>query len=359
MLFPGSARKNTAFPLPTPRMSWPTPLNPSAKGPGTARPRWRWLLALFLTWSAAIADPVNVVEDLVLNDAARDRQVPLKIYYPQQERPGGYPVVIFSHGSGGSKDGYEYLGRFWAENGYVVIHVTHIEVGLSIVTINSGANSPAAVKAAKEDPVINRPQDISFIIDSLPSIARARPDLGDRMDSTRIGVAGHSFGAYTAMAVAGAVIHLPRGETRTFGDPRVKAFIALSPQGPGINGFAIDSWAPITRPMLTISGTEDRIGVRNGDPAEHLQPFKHMPPAGKFQVTVPGVTHNGFGDSRLDGTPSHEFIKRVGLAFWDTALRENDPSATNFQRALAEKGISDNGGGNLAGVGAMAELKSK
>jgi predicted dienelactone hydrolase len=208
---------------------------------------------------------------------------------------------------------------------------------------------------------VNRPLDISFIIDSLPSIAANVPALREKMDRGRIGVAGHSFGAYTAMAVAGAVIHLPGGKTRTFGDDRVKAFIAMSPQGQGGLGFWADSWAPISRPMLTVSGSEDRE-LGGGSPSERLQPFKHMPPGGKFHVTVAGVTHMDFGDRRLDGTPSpekyHEFIKRVGLAFWDAALRDGDPSLAALALALGREGISDEGGA-LAGVGATGDLKSK
>lgn len=94
------------------------------------------MLALLVAFSTAIAAPIGIVDNFVLTDAVRARPLPLKIYYPQQEHPGGYPVVIFSHGSGGSKDGYSYLGRFWAENGYVVIHATHLEYGR--IKIQSG-----------------------------------------------------------------------------------------------------------------------------------------------------------------------------------------------------------------------------
>src|ERR1035438_4607007 len=91
--------------------------------------RWFLMLVFLATSRAAVPASIEIVDNYELNDASRSRQLPIKIYYPQQERAGGYPVVIFSHGSGGSKDGYSYLGRFWAENGYVVIHVTHLEYG--------------------------------------------------------------------------------------------------------------------------------------------------------------------------------------------------------------------------------------
>ena len=302
-----------------------------------------------------------VVENYVLTDAARGRQVPLRIYFPKQDQPGGYPVVIFSHGAGLSKDRYGYLGRFWAENGYVVIHVTHlddgyirIKDGMLLVSGSYASGSWVPDTKAAEDAVVdsqrvNRPLDISFIIDSLSVIAKAVPELGERMDRTRIGVAGHSYGAYTAIAVAGAIIHEPAGGSRNFGDPRIRAFIAMSPAGP-VGALAPDSWVTIARPMLTIIGSKESGWV--------LKSFEGLPPGGKYRVTVTDVDHGDFYDDRLDGTPCHEFIERVGLAFWDTALRENDPSATGFGRALAAEDIVDNGGA-LAGVGATGELKSK
>jgi predicted dienelactone hydrolase len=314
------------------------------------------MIALLVAFRTAMAAPIGVVESFVLTDATRGRQVPLKIFYPQQEQSGGYPIVIFSHGAGLSKDRYGYLGRFWAENGYVVIHVTHLDDGFIIIKYGkllvSGSwvpDSKEAEDAVSNGPRVNRPLDISFVIDSLPVIAKAVPELGIRMDPSRIGVAGHSFGAYTAIAVAGAVIHGPAGESRSFGDPRIRAFIAMSPAGP-VGALAPDSWVTIARPMLTIIGSKESRWV--------LKSFEGLQPGGKYRVTVAGADHGDFYDDRLDGTPCHEFIERVGLTFWDTALRDNDTNATGFIRALATEGIVDNGG-DLAGVGATGDLQSK
>src|SRR6185369_13262736 len=58
-------------------------------------------------------------------DAARNnRPVPVKIYAPEKGA-GPFPVIVFSHGLGGSREAYEYLGRHWASHGYVVAHVQH------------------------------------------------------------------------------------------------------------------------------------------------------------------------------------------------------------------------------------------
>ena len=71
--------------------------------------------------------PTQVVTSAKLDwhDARRDRDVPVKIYFPK-EGAGPFPIVIFSHGLGGSREGYEYLGRHWAGCGYVSVHMQHI-----------------------------------------------------------------------------------------------------------------------------------------------------------------------------------------------------------------------------------------
>src|SRR5882672_6583070 len=58
------------------------------------------------------------------HDAKRDRDVPAKIYFPKSGN-GPFPVIIFSHGLGGSREGYEYLGQYWASHGYVSVHLQH------------------------------------------------------------------------------------------------------------------------------------------------------------------------------------------------------------------------------------------
>jgi predicted dienelactone hydrolase len=326
------------------------------------------MFALLLAYGTGLTTPIGVVDNYGLTDATRARYLPLKIYYPRQARSGGYPVVIFSHGSGGSKDGYGYLGRYWAENGYVVIHVTHLEFSRikfqsgKMLVSGSWVPIPEAAKeqmsgGGENGMLKNRVLDISLIIDSLPVITAAVPELEGRMDRTRIGVAGHSEGASTVMAVAGAVLQFPAWETRAFGDSRIKAFIAMGPWPPGEGGFFEDSWASVTRPILTMAGSKER--TNGGTPKDPmLQILRHMPSGGKFHVTVTGANHSDFGDDGLEGAPWHDFIERVGLAFWDTALLGSDPSAAGFDRALAIDGIVDEEG-LLSGAGAKGQLTSK
>src|SRR5437879_2469655 len=57
-------------------------------------------------------------------DDRRSREVPVKVYAPRSDK-GPFPVIVFSHGLGGTRDGYEYLGRHWASHGYVCVHLQH------------------------------------------------------------------------------------------------------------------------------------------------------------------------------------------------------------------------------------------
>jgi len=57
-------------------------------------------------------------------DAKRSRTVPVKIYFPSPARTS-CPLIILSHGLGGSRQGYRYLGEHWATHGYISLHVQH------------------------------------------------------------------------------------------------------------------------------------------------------------------------------------------------------------------------------------------
>src|SRR5688500_12960921 len=59
-------------------------------------------------------------------DAIRARQVPARLYWPADVPSAGVPLIVFSHGMGGSRGGYTYLARRWADRGVASLHVQHI-----------------------------------------------------------------------------------------------------------------------------------------------------------------------------------------------------------------------------------------
>src|SRR5277367_4358656 len=61
--------------------------------------------------------------DLTFTDAARKREIPIRVYLPAETAAA--PVVLFSHGLGGSRQGSPYLGEQWAARGYTVVYIQH------------------------------------------------------------------------------------------------------------------------------------------------------------------------------------------------------------------------------------------
>ena len=70
-------------------------------------------------WTAA-------TEDTTWTDGSRDREVPVRIYAPDRKHGNGpFPLVVFSHGGGESREAFTYLGTHWAEKGYIAVFLTH------------------------------------------------------------------------------------------------------------------------------------------------------------------------------------------------------------------------------------------
>jgi predicted dienelactone hydrolase len=271
---------------------------------------------------SASAGPYRVltIDQLVLHDAARNKDLPLKIYYP--EGAGPFPVIVFSHGLYGSKDAYWALAQYWASYGYACIHPSHADS-------RQDSGYHGTLRQAIADPGLwrSRPKDISFVIDSLAQIERLAPTLKGKLDRSRIGVGGHSYGAYTAVAIGGATVQMPGAKSPvSFADKRVRAIVVLSPQGEGEMGLTSQSWENIRVPMLAMYGSRD-FGTQRRTPTWRSQPFYGAPPGDKYDVEIEGATHFTFvGPMRQRGlqTPLFQCAKLETLAFWDTYLKDDE-----------------------------------
>jgi predicted dienelactone hydrolase len=138
---------------------------------------------------------VTEVPDIVLHDAKRNKDLHVRIFYPNE--PGLYPVIVFSHGAGGSQSCCEALTRHWATYGYVTLQPTYDDS--TVQRRNAGEediNFLIAVRDALKKPALwqSRPQDISFVLDSLPVLQKRIPALAGKIDAEHIGVGGHSMG---------------------------------------------------------------------------------------------------------------------------------------------------------------------
>jgi len=260
---------------------------------------------------------IRTVDQIVLHDSVRNKDVPVKIYYPVGAGP--FPVIIFSHGLYGSKDSYFALGEYWASYGYVSIHPSHAD---SRKDGTYRGTLPQAIN--NSDLWEDRPEDISFVIDSLPEIEKRVPELHGKLDPKRLGVGGHSYGAYTTQAIGGATVQMPDGKSpRSFADRRVKALVMLSPQGEGQMGLNPHSWDNMRLPMLVMYGSRD-FGSQHQNPTWRSTPFTKSPPGDKYDVELEGATHMTFVGPFFAGGRESDLFKSVKvetLAFWDAYLK--------------------------------------
>jgi predicted dienelactone hydrolase len=286
-------------------------------------------------------------------DPVRNRQVPVKIYYPKAGQ-GAYPVIIFSHGLGGSRDGYEYLGRYWASHGYVSVHVQH--VGSDTAVWKDATEPLAAMRQAAADArnSINRPLDIRFAIDQVTKAAKEEGPLKGRLDMDRVGMAGHSFGAFTTMAVAGQVFITPQGRELGLPDPRIKAAIAMSSPAPKNRDELDKAFAKIRIPVFHMTGTKDDSPIGDTTAKERRLPYDHSKGSDQYLVTFEGGDHMIFsgrgrvGEATGKDAEFQSFICMASLAFWDAYLKGD---------AKAKAWLSD--GGFAAALGKEGKFEHK
>jgi predicted dienelactone hydrolase len=287
---------------------------------------------------------VSEVEDLVLHDAKRDKDLHVRIFYPKDA--GKYPVIVFSHGAGGSQTCCDGLTRHWASYGYVTIQPTHEDS--AVQRRNQGEENIRfiqAVRDALKKPALweSRPQDISYVLDALHLLENRVLGLAGKIDADHIGVGGHSMGSYTTEAVAGALIDLPGHPGKNFADARVKAVLCLSPQGPGQFGLNDHSFDRISLPYMGMTGSLDSLGPI-ASPAWHKTPFERSQPGDKYHLYIEGANHMSFITPHTllpgraeQGGAIFDYTNSASLAFWDAYLKSDARGKSYLQSDELEK----------------------
>jgi len=271
------------------------------------------------------------------HDDSRDRALPTSIWYPARldgtvdRSHAPYPLILFSHGSGGSRDLYTFITEHLATHGFVAAACDHQgNVGLDQFV-------PSEPYMA-----IKRPQDISFALDRILESERGGdPLLSGLIDPERIGAAGHSFGGYTTLALAGASLKVDEfnqmceepnpstgcgfidfpAQIPELADPRIKAGMALAPGLNEVWGENMHGAGSVTVPVMIIGGTTDILVPRQK--LEVLYPA--LPPNPRFYIQIIGGGHTGFTDSgNLDGSLGSErmweIVRNYAVAFFQVYL---------------------------------------
>lgn len=299
---------------------------------------------LALTLIAASAMAAVKSDDITLRDDKRGKDIECRVHYP--EAGDKLPLIVFSHGFGADKTAFATISKHVAEHGYVLVHPSHGDgFGRSgakqgadgFKGLRPGGGTAGTAPAAKDgagrrvggglaglmnDPakVEGRVGDVVFILDAIEQLTAKVPALKGRIDTTRLGVGGHSYGAYTSMLIGGVTADLGGQKARSFSDPRVKCILPISGQGSGQQGLTESSWANLKLPMMTITGSRDQ-GAGGQGPEWKKEPFKFSPAGDKYLVFIEGANHvsfGGFGGRESDIT---RVVKATTLAFWDAYLK--------------------------------------
>ncbi len=194
------------------------------------------------------------VREFDWQDASRARAVPVRLYLPV-EASAPAPLLLFSHGMGGSRRGYRYLGSWLATRGVAALHVQHVGSDRELWFGSPWRLVERLQGAAREDEARARVLDMRFALDQLLA-----GDLAARVDPTRIVACGHSYGANTALLLAGARV-LREGQPLALQDPRLRAAIAISAPpfyGEPDPGAVL---AGVQLPTLHITATGDVIPI--------------------------------------------------------------------------------------------------
>ena len=210
----------------------------------------------------------------------------LRIRVVQPEGAGPFPLVIFSHGNWSDITKYDALLNHWASHGYLVIAPYHLDGGGALRGIFN------SLRKGNEGLIAGRIDDVKLILDHLADLDALQAGLASRIDRTRIAVAGHSFGAFTAQQMGGAATVNPKNGERVEGrDARVRAVVALSPPGPMFKIINEQSWLDVDVPMLVTTGTWDINAHFLPDWRQHALSYDTAKPGLNWLLVVQGADH--------------------------------------------------------------------
>ncbi len=322
-----------------------------------------------------------------LVDQSRNRTFYVDVYQPQGQEAEKTSVIVFSHGLASRPEDYAQGLQNMASYGYVVVAPQH--PGSDVIWLKEMFEGYHR-DIFDLNEFINRPKDISFVIDELQR--RNQAEFQGKLDLDNVGMAGHSFGGYTTLAIAGAEIdfnnlqqdcnrlyggldislllecralELPR-QAYHFRDSRVKAVFAANPVNRSI--FGPQGLGKIAIPVVLGSGSYDPAAP----PAlEQAASFTWLTTPNKYWIMVEGQAHVNFTklDPGINETiesvghltlPSQNLISKYAYAvlvpFFEVYISKNESYRPYLQSAYAEY-ISQNNQFKLDFISAASSNK--
>lgn len=255
------------------------------------------------------------------------------------------PLMVFSHGNGGIRFQSLFLTEFWATRGAITLAPDHVD--------NTFLDPDPRLNAAIS---FRRPLDISDTVDWFyEQTADPGHPLHDCVDpDAGYQVSGHSYGAYTALAVGGAKLDLAHldglcenpddflcdaleywwadhpGETLVDrSDDRVTAVLPMTPAAWQMFG---DHLADIVVPTLIMGASEDSLTTM----ATEVRPtWERLAATPRYLAVLEGADHFSYSnlcslipmgdycdEGSLDMEKGHRVIREAATAFLDVARGE-------------------------------------
>ena len=280
-----------------------------------------------------------------IDEAREGRTVPFKIYHPADYEGDKMPVILWSHGFGGNRDGAAFISRYLSSHGYTLVHMTHHGTDSSLWEGKPGHPWDILKKTSvTRETTLHRMRDVPFVIDQLPGWVSENPEVGQHMDLSRFGMSGHSFGAMTSQVMAGQMFPDENGKLISLREPRITAGILYSPvpirhlvgeePEPHIYG-------PIDIPLLHMTGTEDDSPIEGFGYERRLVVHEYSEHPEKYLQVLEGGDHMIYNGTRgklgaNDLREEHEAqIKTAALAFWDAQLKGDKAARDYLERTFA------------------------
>ena len=248
--------------------------------------------------------------------------------------PGPVPLVVFSHSSSpvGRRQS-TFLCEHLASHGYLVAAMDHAEIVAPALHRRDG-ETPQERAARVQAWIDNRVPDVRVLLDAF--LEQRVDDLEVQPDRERVGIVGHSFGGWTALAAP---------ET----EPRIGAVVALAPAGsstppPGIIPAPLTFEWKRDVPTLYLVADDD-----SALPLAGMYELFERNRSTKRMVILRNADHGHFMDAFEEASglcgreTAHRFTGGLTVCHLDAVLRARDAArrfwAGDVTRALAAHGI--------------------
>jgi len=340
--------------------------------------------------------PVGVTS-IALRDDARQRELPLEIWYPADAShrgedlepdtqdhyvvlpiapsvaqsavrdarvaEGAFPLVMFSHGFGGHRRQTSHFCIHLASHGYVVASVDHTgNTVVDMMALFQQTQTDGDVSDFEDvlsEFAAHRPPDVRFALDRL--LAGEAGISAAVIDAARVGMSGHSFGGWTTLMVSAA-------------DPRIRAALPLAPANE--HGALIPESGAISLPravsdravptlflvaerdaLLPLDGMRKLLEATPGSPvmavlenADHMHFCDEVEQSHELFRSLGAVAFGGakgvvnFGEllasippaaELCPGSQAYDFLRGLGLAHMDAHLKASAEARRFLERDVA------------------------